>query len=155
LRSAQRLRHASLPGGSLDCLKTYKKIVPSFVFLSRGGGKIKDGRTSFGQGASWHAHQVRFEAQLVEAGEYGMRWVRYVRLNPVRSRLGAERLVDVAKELGYRDGSGVLQVVKRLEQQAAKENALGRKLESLKGEALLRSENVKCQELTPLTPLID
>ena len=37
---------------------------------------------------------------------------------------GAERLVDVAKELSDRDDSHVLQVVKRLERQAMKDKAL-------------------------------
>ena len=35
-----------------------------------------------------------------------------------RVALGGERKVDVAKDFGYRDGSGVLQVVKRLERTA-------------------------------------
>lgn len=33
-----------------------------------------------------------------------------------RVKLGGERPVDVGREMGYRDGSGVLQVIKRLEQ---------------------------------------
>lgn len=59
-----------------------------------------------------------------------------------RVRLGAERLVDVARELGYSDGSGVLQVVKRLERQAAKRKALKEKLARLR-------QAVQSQELTP------
>jgi hypothetical protein len=51
-----------------------------------------------------------------------------------RVRLGAERLVDVSQELGYRDGSSVLQVVKRLERQAMKEKALAQTLARLKHE---------------------
>jgi len=49
-----------------------------------------------------------------------------------RVRLGAERLVDVAKESGYRDGSSVLQVVKRLERETMKDKALAEKLGKLK-----------------------
>jgi len=46
--------------------------------------------------------------------------------------LGGERKVDVAQDVGYRDGSGVLQVVKRLEQSARKDEALARKLERMR-----------------------
>ena len=53
-----------------------------------------------------------------------------------RVRLGGERLVDVAARYGFRDGSGVYRVVKRLE-------ALGQEDVSM---GLLP---VKCQELTP------
>ena len=38
-----------------------------------------------------------------------------------------EEQLDVAKEFRYRDGSGVLQVVKRLGQSARKDKALARK----------------------------
>ena len=46
--------------------------------------------------------------------------------------MGGERKVDVAREFGYRDGSGVPQVVKRLEQSARKDKALGRNLSKMK-----------------------
>ena len=46
-----------------------------------------------------------------------------------RVRLGGERGRDVAKEFGYRDGSGVTQVVKRLEAAATRDKALRRRLE--------------------------
>lgn len=59
-----------------------------------------------------------------------------------RVRLGAERLVDVAKDWGYRDGSSVLQVVKRLERHMMKDKVLAKNLSRLK-------RSVKNQELTP------
>jgi len=49
-----------------------------------------------------------------------------------RVKLGGERKVDVAKEFGYGDGSGVLQVVKRLEVSAQQDKALARKLKRLR-----------------------
>ena len=62
-----------------------------------------------------------------------------------RVRLGGERGVAVARELGYADGSGVAQVVKRLEQAATKDRALTAQLE--------RPMNL-CQEsrVDPVTP---
>ena len=54
-----------------------------------------------------------------------------------RVRLGAERSVDVAKEFGYSDGSGITQVIKRLEREASKEKSLARKLDCLRKEILV------------------
>ena len=56
---------------------------------------------------------------------------RRVRI-PALVCLAGERKVDVAQDSGYRDGSGELQVVKRLEQSAHKDKALARKLEKLR-----------------------
>lgn len=50
----------------------------------------------------------------------------------IRVRLGGERKADVARSLGYRDGSGVLQVLKRLEAQAARESSLLEQLEQFR-----------------------
>lgn len=47
----------------------------------------------------------------------------------IRVRLGGERLVDIAREQGYRDGAGVCQVVTRLETSAIKNPSLRTKLE--------------------------
>ncbi len=49
----------------------------------------------------------------------------------LRVRLGGERMTEVAADYGYRDGSGVHQVVKRLEQRAGKDQALARRLQEL------------------------
>jgi len=46
-------------------------------------------------------------------------------------RVGGERMTDVAVEYGYRDGSGVHQVVKRLEKRADTDRALSRRLQEL------------------------
>lgn len=48
----------------------------------------------------------------------------------VRTRLLGERGVDVGKEMGYRDGSGVTQAARRLEVQSKTNGALREKLES-------------------------
>ena len=49
-----------------------------------------------------------------------------------RIRLGGERAVDVAREMGYRDGSGITHVVKGLELQGVGDQGLRKKLEGLK-----------------------
>ena len=49
-----------------------------------------------------------------------------------RVSLGGERGVDVARERGYRDGSAVRQVVKRLEAAAHTNRSLRRRLEQLR-----------------------
>lgn len=49
----------------------------------------------------------------------------------MRVRLCGERQVKVAKDYGYKDGSGVLQTMKRLEKQAYNNFQLKRKMESL------------------------
>ncbi len=49
-----------------------------------------------------------------------------------RVRLGNERGVAVAREYGYRDGSGVTQVIKRLEAAAQRDEPLGKKLARLR-----------------------
>ena len=46
----------------------------------------------------------------------------------LRVRLGQERKVDVARDCGYRDGSAVLQIIKRLERKATMNRVLQRKL---------------------------
>ena len=51
-----------------------------------------------------------------------------------RVRLGGERGIAVAQESGYRDGSGVTRVVKRLEQAAERDAKLHGTLERLKNE---------------------
>ncbi|MBN1444903.1 MAG: transposase [Candidatus Omnitrophica bacterium] len=53
-----------------------------------------------------------------------------------RVRLGGERLVDVGKHFGYRDGSGILQTVKRLEEKATQDTVLGERLSKIEKEVL-------------------
>ena len=48
-----------------------------------------------------------------------------------RVRVGGERRVDVARDHGYRDGSGVTHLIKRLEAEAAQDPSLARTLENL------------------------
>ena len=61
-----------------------------------------------------------------------------------RVRLGGERGRDVAKEFGYRDGSGVTQVVKRLEAAATQDGG------SAATNGGVERGCVKCQGLTPI-----
>jgi hypothetical protein len=49
-----------------------------------------------------------------------------------RARLAGERGVDLARAYGYRDGSGVRQVIKRLEATAQTDRALRKRLEKLR-----------------------
>jgi len=49
----------------------------------------------------------------------------------LRVRVGGERMTDLASDYGYRDGSGVHQVVKRLEKRAETDRALSRRLQEL------------------------
>jgi len=48
-----------------------------------------------------------------------------------RVRLGGERRVDVARECGYRDGSAVTQLIKRLDAAAARNRMLAQRLRNL------------------------
>jgi len=49
-----------------------------------------------------------------------------------RVKLGGERGVDIAREAGYKDGSAVTQIVKRLERKAQDNTELQRKLDELR-----------------------
>ncbi len=50
----------------------------------------------------------------------------------VRAKLGGERMTDLAREFGYRDGSGALQVVKRLEARAGTDKTVARQMRQLR-----------------------
>ena len=45
--------------------------------------------------------------------------------------VGGEQMTTVAAEYGYRDGSGVHHVIKRLEEKAKRDRALSRRLKAL------------------------
>lgn len=49
-----------------------------------------------------------------------------------RVKLGSERSVDIAREYGYSNGSGVTLVISRLEQRASRDRKLRHKLQSLR-----------------------
>ena len=51
----------------------------------------------------------------------------------LRVHAGGERMTKVAAEYGYKDGSGVHQVVKRLEKRAKSDRALSARLTALAG----------------------
>lgn len=48
----------------------------------------------------------------------------------LRVRLGGQRMTDVARDYGYRDGSGVHRVVQRIEQRAKKDRVLARRMQA-------------------------
>jgi hypothetical protein len=89
------------------------------------------GRKSGAEEVRWRERRGRKEAQeriraLVgeEADERVRVWARV--------RLGGERGKEVAEELGYKDGSGVTQVVKRLEVTAERDKPLAKRLAELR-----------------------
>ena len=49
-----------------------------------------------------------------------------------RVRLGGERMIGVAREFGYRDGSGLTHLLKKVDTQAVENKRLRRKLDELK-----------------------
>ena len=53
----------------------------------------------------------------------------------IRVRLGGEKMLAVARDLGYRDGSGVAHVVKRLERAAQQDRHLRKRLAKLAQQA--------------------
>jgi hypothetical protein len=64
----------------------------------------------------------------------------------LRAKLGGERMTDLAREFGYRDGSGVLQVVKRLEARSAVDKAAARQLRELRAAFEVSVSNVDSAE---------
>ena len=54
----------------------------------------------------------------------------------IRVRLGGERMTEVGRSMGYKDGSGVLYVIKRLEKTAEEDVHLARQLNHLKKQVL-------------------
>jgi len=71
----------------------------------------------------------RIAAAGVLAGKQPERpWQVWVRVN-----LGGERRINVARAYGYKDGSAITQILKRLQAQARSEPALARRMSRLKG----------------------
>ena len=80
-------------------------------------------------------------SRRADAEEVSRRIASLVELEPdrrvaiwLRVRVGGERMTEVAAQYGYRDGSGVHQVIRRLEQRARTDFALARRLRELKHE---------------------
>jgi putative transposase len=66
---------------------------------------------------------LRAQAKVLADGESDKRLQIWLRV-----RMGRERMIDVARAYGYRDGSAVLQIVKRLEGRASRDRGLQRKI---------------------------
>ena len=76
------------------------------------------------QREDWRAQRERLQQKLAEEPDPRVRiWARV--------RLGGERRVVVARDFGYQDGSGVTQLIKRLETEAARNRTLKQRLENL------------------------
>ena len=106
---------------------------------------------------SGHLYQGRFKAHLVEADGYARQLVKEIRWRRradgdevsrliaslvaqeadrrvaiwLRVRVGGQRMTELAKEYGYRDGSGVHRVVHRLEEAAKEDRDLAHRLQQL------------------------
>jgi len=57
----------------------------------------------------------------------------------MRVQLGGERAADLARELGYSDGSGILRVIQRLERQAGEDTSLAGKLKAARRQIVMSS----------------
>ncbi len=87
-------------------------------------GKSGQDERRWQQQEDWRAQRERLQQLLADEPDRRVRiWARV--------RLGGERRVTVAHECGYRDGSGVTHLIKRLEAEAAHDSSLARKLENL------------------------
>lgn len=61
----------------------------------------------------------------------------------IRVRLGGERRIDVARDLDYRDGSAITQILKRREQSATSDPALRQKMAALRAAFTGRLSSIK------------
>ena len=76
------------------------------------------------QREDWRQQRERLPQLLAQEPDRRVRiWARVC--------VGGERRVDVARDCGYRDGSGVTQLIKRLEAEAAQDPSLARRMENL------------------------
>ena len=75
-----------------------------------------------------YGHELALErARKLAAGERDWRVKVWIRV-----RLGGERMTAVARALDYRDGSGVAQVIRRLERMAGRDARLRTRLAELR-----------------------
>ena len=75
--------------------------------------------------------------RLLATGERDRRWQVWI-----RARLGVERKIDLAREFGYRDGSGITQIIKRLEAEAAAQPTPAKKMAGLRASFQKRASRV-------------
>ena len=91
----------------------------------------------------WVAREESDEASK-SARELAAREVENRRLQVwLRVRLGGERRIDVARAYGYRDGSAVTQLLKRLDVAAQADRTLRARLSALRREHIRRLSSVK------------
>lgn len=76
------------------------------------------------QRESWQEQRQRLQVKLADEADPRVRiWARV--------RAGGERRVDVARECGYRDGSAVTHLIKRLDTAAIRDRKLAQRLRNL------------------------
>lgn len=121
----------------------FGEIVPSPWADLRPGGLVLGGDGLWGKACSMISaadgqEEIRWKRRA-DATEIGRRAAELAESEIdrrmsiwVRVRLGGERMTKVAADYGYRDGSGVHQVVKRLEQTAKTDSKLSRQMNTLK-----------------------
>jgi len=113
----------------------------SEAFLERVCGLIesKDGKEEVRWVSRAESDAVRQEAVRVLAGQQAQRswqiWVRVV--------LGGERRIDLAREYGYKDGSAITQILKRLQRAAQTDTILQAKMNALKTQCDKHLSSVK------------
>ena len=87
----------------------------------------------------------RADARILAAQQPERRWRAWV-----LARLGGERNIDIAHELGYRDGSAITHLLNRLENQASKDPVFARRQASLRTQFESSPSSVDSAEKHPL-----
>ena len=77
-------------------------------------------------------------AQALAEAETERRWQVWIRV-----RLGSERRIDVARAYGYKDGSAISQIIKRLEAEAAVRRELAARIARLQAAFEQQMSSVK------------
>ncbi len=103
----------NLPGGLVLGGKTLRKKAAALLRKKESGKEIPWAHSSKDHRIHWR--------QKIKA-EPDPRWKIWLRVRAL-----GERKVDIAQSLGYRDGSAILQILKRLETRAAHDATLAKK----------------------------
>jgi hypothetical protein len=80
----------------------------------------------------------KIAARALAEAEPERRWQVWVRV-----RVGNERRIDVARAYGYKDGSAITQIIKRLEAEAARRSELGVRMSRLRAAFERQMSSVK------------
>jgi hypothetical protein len=112
-----------LRGGLALGNDAFQKRVDSLLRKKAGGEELK-----------WLARAERRNARSMAAGTLAARqperpWQVWVRVH-----LGGERRIDIARAYGYKDGSAITQMLKRLQQEAGSKSAMAQRMSRLETE---------------------